>query len=80
MNFEVYPDPEVRDIGNDDVFSILLDPEKTFKDFGEIKFSSLRDTVSSAINYFYEFGTLGEYTHLKLKKWAKFLLQVELDV
>ena len=68
MNFEVYPDPEVRDIGNDDVFSILLDPEKTFKDFGEIKFSSLRDTVSSAINYFYEFGTLGEYTHLKLKK------------
>ena len=50
MNFEVYPDPEVRDIGNDDVFSILLDPEKTL-DFGEIKFSFKR-YVSSAINYF----------------------------
>ncbi|MAI88637.1 MAG: nucleotide sugar epimerase [Candidatus Marinimicrobia bacterium] len=68
MNFEVYPEPEIREIGNDDVFSILLDPSKTFEDFGEIKFSSLEDTVSSAINYFYEYGTLGEYTHLKLKK------------
>ena len=63
-----YPEPDVIDLGPDDVFSILLDPSKTFKDFGEIEFTPIEDTVSEAIEYFQEFGTLGEYTHLKLHK------------
>ena len=67
MNLESYPKPDIIKLGEDDVFSILLDPSRTFKDFGEISFTPIEKTVSSAIKYFDEFGTLGEYTHLKLK-------------
>ena len=66
MNLESYPKPDIIKLGEDDVFSILLDPSRTFKDFGEIDFTSLDITVSEAINYFKEYGTLGEYTHLKI--------------
>jgi nucleoside-diphosphate-sugar epimerase len=65
MGLEVYPEPELRFIGPDDAPSILLDPSKTFQDFGKIDFTPLQETVSAAISYFKEFGTLGEFTHLK---------------
>jgi nucleoside-diphosphate-sugar epimerase len=65
MGLEVYPEPELRLIGPDDAPSILLDPSKTFQDFGKIDFTPLQETVSAAISYFKEFGTLGEFTHLK---------------
>jgi nucleoside-diphosphate-sugar epimerase len=65
MGLEVYPEPELRLIGPDDAPSILLDPSKTFQDFGKIDFTPLQETVSAAISYFREFGTLGEFTHLK---------------
>ena len=65
MDIEVYPEPELRLIGPDDAPSILLDPSKTFQDFGKIDFTPLQETVSAAISYFKEFGTLGEFTHLK---------------
>jgi UDP-glucose 4-epimerase len=61
-----YPEPEIKDMGHDDVPSILLDPSKTFMDFGEIQFSTIKETVESAIAYYKKHGTLGEYTHLKL--------------
>ncbi len=70
MKFSTYPEPELRNIGPDDAASILLDPSKTFADFGKIEFTTLQKTVSSAIEYFQQFGTLGEYTHLKEhKQW-----------
>jgi nucleoside-diphosphate-sugar epimerase len=59
------PQAEVKELGPDDVFSILLDPSRTFADFGELEFTSLQETVSSAIVYYREHGTLGEYTHLR---------------
>lgn len=65
MGFEVYPEAELRLIGEDDAPSILLDPSRTFADFGKIEFTPLQDTVSAAIEYFKVHGTLGEYTHLK---------------
>lgn len=65
MGFEVYPEAELRLIGEDDAPSILLDPSRTFADFGKIDFTPLQDTVSAAIEYFKVHGTLGEYTHLK---------------
>lgn len=68
MNVPQYPEPEVRDIGPDDAFSILLDPSRTLADFGEITFTSLEDTVSAAVSYYEEHGTLGEYTHLRLQQ------------
>jgi UDP-glucose 4-epimerase len=59
---------EVKDLGPDDVASILLDPSRTYKDFGEIEFTPLQETVSAAIAYYKEHGTLGEYTHLRHDK------------
>ena len=68
MNIKNYPEPDVKELSPDDVFSILLDPERTFKDFGEINFTPIETTVDEAIKYFEQHGTLGEYTHLKLDK------------
>lgn len=61
------PQAEVKELGPDDVFSILLDPSRTFQDFGEIEFTPLQETVSTAIEYYKQHGTLGEYTHLRLE-------------
>ena len=61
------PKAEVKALGPDDVFSILLDPSRTFQDFGDIEFTPLQETVSSAIKYYQQHGTLGEYTHLRLQ-------------
>ena len=68
MGIKDYPEPEIRDLGADDVESILLDPSRTFKDYGDIKFTPVQETVSAAIGYFKEHGTLGEYTHLRINK------------
>lgn len=65
MKCETYPEPEMRMIGEDDAPSILLDPTRTFQDFGPIEFTPLSKTVSAAIEYFKQYGTLGEFTHLK---------------
>ncbi|MEI6264174.1 MAG: NAD-dependent epimerase/dehydratase family protein [Sphingobacteriia bacterium] len=65
MGFAEYPEAEMRMIGEDDAPSILLDPSRTFADFGNIEFTPLQDTVNAAIDYFKVHGTLGEYTHLK---------------
>jgi len=68
MNITPYPDAEIKDLGPDDAPSILLDPSRTFRDFGKIEFTSLKQTVKAAIDYFMVHGTLGEYTHLKIEK------------
>ena len=68
MGFNDYPAPEVKSLGPDDVYSILLDPSRTFDDFGEPEFTSLADTVSQAVDYYIKHGTLGEYTHLTCKR------------
>lgn len=66
MDIPEKPKAEVKELGPDDVFSILLDPSKTFKDFGAIKFTPIQETVAAAIAYYQVHGTLGEYTHLRL--------------
>jgi len=68
LELPAYPEAEIRELGPDDVFSILLDPSRTFADFGDIKFTPLEETVSQAIAYYRQHGTLGEYTHLRLNK------------
>jgi UDP-glucose 4-epimerase len=65
MEMKSYPVPEVRELGPDDAPSILLDPSRTFADFGKIEFTSLGDTVAAAIDYYKKHGTQGEFTHLK---------------
>jgi nucleoside-diphosphate-sugar epimerase len=66
MGMENYPEPEIRELTSDDVFSILLDPSKTIADFGQIEFTPIETTVAEAIHYYQQHGTLGEYTHLRL--------------
>jgi nucleoside-diphosphate-sugar epimerase len=65
MELREYPAPEVRELGPDDAPTILLDPTRTFADFGRIEFTSLGDTVQAAIEYYREFGVHGNYTHLR---------------
>lgn len=68
MGLKEYPEPEVRELAPDDVFSILLDPSRTFTDFGQIQFTPIETTVAEAVRYYQKHGTLGEYTHLRLKE------------
>lgn len=71
MGLETFPQPEVRDLAPDDVASILLDPSRTFEDFGPITFTPIETTVTEAIRYYQKHGTLGEYTHLRIENEGK---------
>ena len=71
LNFKKYPKPIIKKIQDDDVDSILLDPSKTFQDFGNITFTPLNVIVRESILYYKKFGTIGEITHLKLKEKEK---------
>lgn len=64
MSLNQYPEPEVRPLGSDDARTILLDPTRTFEDFGDLSFTPLRDTVRAAVAYYRAFGVAGGYTHL----------------
>jgi nucleoside-diphosphate-sugar epimerase len=59
------PEPELKSLGEDEAPSILLDPTRTFADFGPIHFTDLQTTVIEAMNYYKVYGTEGEFTHLK---------------
>lgn len=67
MGLSDRPRADVHPLGPDDVFSILLDPSRTYQDFGNIDFTPLKTTVAEGIKYYKEHGTLGEYTHLRLQ-------------
>ncbi len=60
-----YPEPEIRELGPDDAPTILLDPARTFADFGDPQFTPLSETVRQAVDYYMEYGVTGAYTHLK---------------
>lgn len=65
-----YPAPEIRDLGADDAASILLDPSRTFEDFGTITFTGLKEIVHAACEYYRKYGVVGGYTHLKITESA----------
>ena len=65
MKLNDYPQPEIRPLGEDDAASILLDPSRTFADFGEIEFTPIEETVAEACAYYEKFGVHGGYTHLR---------------
>jgi len=65
MKFNDYPEPEIRPLGLDDAPSILLDPSRTFRDFGEIQFTPLDEIVARTVAYYREYGVQGGYTHLR---------------
>jgi nucleoside-diphosphate-sugar epimerase len=67
MELPDYPAPEIRELEADDAPSILLDPTRTFEDFGDLDFTPLAETARAGVNYFKEYGAFGGYTHLKHK-------------
>ncbi len=65
MQLNEYPEPEIRPLGPDDAPTILLDPSRTFRDFGEIRFTPLDEIVATTVAHFREHGVEGGYTHLR---------------
>ena len=59
------PPVEVRERLPDDVFSILLDPSKTQKDFAWKPATPLTEGVKQAIDYYRTHGISQTFTHLK---------------
>jgi UDP-glucose 4-epimerase len=65
MKLNDYPEPEIRRLGTDDAPTILLDPSRTFRDFGEIEFTPLDEIIAATVAYYREYGVEGGYTHLR---------------
>jgi UDP-glucose 4-epimerase len=65
MQLNEYPAPEIRPLGTDEAPSILLDPSRTFRDFGEIRFTPLGEIVAKTVAYYRAHGVEGGYTHLR---------------
>jgi UDP-glucose 4-epimerase len=65
MKLNHYPEPEVKPLGPDDAPSILLDPARTFSDFGEVEFTPLDEIARLSVERWQEEGVVGGYTHLK---------------
>ena len=63
----IIPDTEVevRQRGEDDVYTILLDPTKTNKDFDWKVTTPLEEGIKKAIDWYKEHGITQTYTHLK---------------
>jgi len=58
-------DAEVRPRNEDDVYTILLDPSKTNKDFDWKITTPLEDGIKEAIEWYKSHGLTETYTHLK---------------
>jgi len=65
MKLNDYPEPEIRPLGPDDAQSILLDPSRTFADFGDVRFTSLEEIARLSVERWATEGVVGGYTHLK---------------
>lgn len=62
---------EVRPRNPDDVYTILLDPSETLKDFGIIPSYPLAEGVRRTIAYYREHGIAQTYTHLRIPDGKK---------
>lgn len=68
MKLNDYPEPEVKPLGKDDAASILLDPSRTFADFGAVEFTPLAKIAEAAVERWKKEGVQGGYTHLKVAR------------
>jgi len=64
MKLNEYPEPEIRPLSPDDAPTILLDPSRTFRDFGDIRFTPLDEIVGATVAYYKDYGVQGGYSHL----------------
>ncbi len=67
MKLNEYPAPEIRPLAADDAPTILLDPARTIRDFGEMTFTPLDDIVEETVAYYRDRGVQGGYTHLRFE-------------
>lgn len=67
MKHNDYPQPEIRPLADDDAPTILLDPARTFHDFGEMTFTPLDEIVDKTVAYYQDHGVEGGYTHLRVE-------------
>lgn len=65
LNMQLDSDVEVRPRGPDDVYSILLDPSKTNRDFNWKATTSLNEGVRKAIEWYRTHEINQTFTHLK---------------
>jgi UDP-glucose 4-epimerase len=65
LNIKLDSEIEVRKRGEDDVFTILIDPSKTNVDFGWSVKTTLNDGIKKAIEWYKINGISQTYTHLK---------------
>ena len=65
MGLNEVPEPDMRPLGPDDAPTILLDPARTFADFGRPDFTPIEEIVRRSVEYYRTHGVQGGYTHLK---------------
>ena len=65
LNITLEEEVQVRPRGEDDVYTILLDPSKTHKDFGWQVKTKLTDGIAKTIAWYKQYGITQTYTHLK---------------
>lgn len=66
LEISPYPAAEVMASTDDNAASILLDPSRTFEDFGSIAFTPLSEIVSRAVGYYKSINNVSGHTHLKM--------------
>ena len=64
LDITLEKDVEIRERGEDDVYTILLDPTKTNKDFDWKVSTPLEEGIKKAIEWYKEYGISQTYTHL----------------
>jgi len=65
LGIKLEEDVEVRERGEDDVYTILLDPSKTNKDFDWKVTTPLSEGIKKTIEWYKTHGISQTYTHLK---------------
>lgn len=66
LDIELEEDVEVRPRGEDDAYTILLDPTRVREEFGWTPKTPLADGVARAIAYYRDHGVTETFTHLKV--------------
>jgi UDP-glucose 4-epimerase len=66
LALELDDEVEVRPRGEDDAYTILLDPSRIREDFGWDVTVALEEGVARTIDYYREFGIAQTYTHLRV--------------
>ncbi len=71
LGVKLEKDVEVRPRNPDDVYTILLDPSETLKDFGVVPSFPLAEGVRRTIDYYRRHGIAQTYTHLRMPEGRK---------